>query len=67
VPQFNFYLLPMMSVVVGTFFVGKLFFDVFSMGIDSLLMCVLIDLEENDGSEQKPYFMSKNLRKILRK
>jgi choline transporter-like protein 2/4/5 len=67
VPEFNYYFVPMGAVVLGTFFIGKLFFDVFSMGIDSLLMCVLIDLEENDGSEARPYFMSKRLRKILKK
>ena len=66
-PELNYYFLPLLVLCLGVFFVSKFFFDVFSMGIDSLLMCVLIDLEENDGSETRPYFMSKNLRKILRK
>jgi len=33
-----------------------------------LFFCVLVeDLERNDGSEQKPYYMSKSLKKILGK
>ena len=55
----------MFIIIIGAFAIAKLFFDVFSMGIDSLLMCALIDLNENNGSQEKPYFMSKDLKKIL--
>jgi len=30
-------------------------------------VCSVEDLERNDGSAEKPYFMSKNLMKILNK
>jgi solute carrier family 44 (choline transporter-like protein), member 2/4/5 len=65
-PDLNYYILPVIVIVIGTFVVTKVFFDVFAMGIDSILICVLIDLDENDGSKGKPYFMSKNLRRILK-
>ncbi len=65
-PDLNYYFLPMSAIIVGVFFIGKLFFDVFSMGIDTLLICVLIDVDKNDGSKSRPYFMSKELRKILK-
>ena len=43
-PELNFYVLPLILIVIGTFAITKVFFGVFSMGIDSILMCVLIDL-----------------------
>lgn len=33
----------------------------------SMFLLVVEDLERNDGSAEKPYFMSKDLRKILGK
>jgi len=34
----------------------------------SILYCTLVeDLERNDGSPEKPYYMSKELMKILKK
>ena len=35
------------------------FFGVYSMAVDTLFLCFLEDLERNDGSLEKPYFMSK--------
>ena len=37
------------------------------MAVDTLFLCFLEDLERNDGTPEKPYYMSKNLRKILGK
>jgi hypothetical protein len=31
-----------------------------------MLICVLVDCDENDGSKSKPYYMSKNLKKLLK-
>lgn len=64
-PDLNYYFVPVFVIIVGCFTITKLFFDVFSMGVDTLLICVLIDVDMNDGSKARPYFMSKNLRKIL--
>jgi choline transporter-like protein 2/4/5 len=66
-PELNYYLVPLVITIVGTYIVTKICFDVFALGIDSLLICVLIDLDKNDGSPQRPYFMSKDLRDLLGK
>ena len=43
------------------------FFNVYGMAVDTIFMCFLEDLERNDGTPQKPYFMSKSLMKLLGK
>lgn len=65
VPNLTYYFVPIVLIIIGVFVISKLFFDVFSMGVDTMLMCVLIDCEENDGSKSKPYFMSKKLKKLF--
>uniref|UniRef100_A0A669BMN5 Choline transporter-like protein n=1 Tax=Oreochromis niloticus TaxID=8128 RepID=A0A669BMN5_ORENI len=42
-------------------------FLVYNMCVDTLFLCFLEDLERNDGSAERPYFMSKGLMKILNK
>ncbi|KAG1948409.1 choline transporter-like protein [Pimephales promelas] len=56
-----------MTVVFGAYLIAHGFFSVYNMGVDTLFLCFLEDLERNDGSAEKPYFMSKNLMKILNK
>lgn len=63
----NFHLVPFLIVVVGSYVVASAFFGVYNMGVDTLFLCFLEDLERNDGSAEKPYFMSKNLMDILGK
>uniref|UniRef100_A0A672T403 Choline transporter-like protein n=1 Tax=Sinocyclocheilus grahami TaxID=75366 RepID=A0A672T403_SINGR len=63
----NYYWMPIMTVVFGAYLIAHGFFSVYNMGVDTLFLCFLEDLERNDGSPQKPYFMSKNLMKILNK
>ncbi|XP_046874606.1 choline transporter-like protein 4 [Hypomesus transpacificus] len=63
----NYYWMPIITVVVGSYLIAHGFFSVYNMGVDTLFLCFLEDLERHDGSIQKPYFMSKNLMKILNK
>ncbi|XP_024154020.1 choline transporter-like protein 4 isoform X1 [Oryzias melastigma] len=63
----NYYWMPIITVVFGSYLVAHGFFSVYSMCVDTLFLCFLEDLERNDGSVQKPYYMSKNLMKILNK
>uniref|UniRef100_A0A665UF96 Choline transporter-like protein n=1 Tax=Echeneis naucrates TaxID=173247 RepID=A0A665UF96_ECHNA len=63
----NYYWMPIITVVFGSYLIALGFFSVYSMCVDTLFLCFLEDLERNDGSLQKPYFMSKNLMKILSK
>lgn len=57
--------LPIVLVVIGTYFISKGLFSVYSMAVDTLFICFLIDSTNNDGSIEKPYFMSKDLRRIM--
>ncbi|KAF7210861.1 choline transporter-like protein 4 [Nothobranchius furzeri] len=63
----NYYWMPIITVVFGSYFIAHAFFSVYNMCVDTLFLCFLEDLERNDGSAEKPYFMSKNLMKILNK
>ncbi|XP_073318909.1 choline transporter-like protein 4 [Pagrus major] len=58
---------PVITVMFGSYLIAHGFFSVYNMCVDTLFLCFLEDLERNDGSLQRPYFMSKNLMKILNK
>ncbi|XP_045575097.1 choline transporter-like protein 4 [Salmo salar] len=63
----NYYWVPILTVMAGAYLIAQGFFSVYSMCIDTLFICFLEDLERNDGTMQKPYYMSRNLMRILRK
>ncbi|TRY64316.1 hypothetical protein TCAL_04623 [Tigriopus californicus] len=65
VEDLNYYFVPVFVIIVGSFFIADVFFDVYEMAVDTLFLCFLEDIERNDGSADKPYYMSKDLRKIL--
>ncbi|XP_036427414.1 choline transporter-like protein 2 [Colossoma macropomum] len=66
-PSLNYYWVPIVTVVFGAYIIAHGFFSVYGMCVDTLFLCFLEDLERNDGSEERPYFMSKSLQKILNK
>ncbi|KAM8767467.1 choline transporter-like protein 4 [Acanthopagrus schlegelii] len=63
----NYYWMPIITVIFGSYLIAHGFFSVYNMCVDTLFLCFLEDLERHDGSLQKPYYMSKNLMKILNK
>ncbi|KAJ7334501.1 hypothetical protein OS493_014823 [Desmophyllum pertusum] len=63
----NYYLAPVIIIAVGAYVVSAAFFSVYSMAIDTVFLSFLEDSERNDGSPEKPYYMSKSLRKIIGK
>ncbi|XP_069697989.1 choline transporter-like 2 isoform X2 [Periplaneta americana] len=67
VPTLNYSVVPIILIGFGTYFIASIFFSVYAMAVDTLFLCFLEDCERNDGSAEKPYFMSKELMKILRK
>ncbi|XP_076436398.1 choline transporter-like protein 2 [Babylonia areolata] len=67
VPDLHYRLVPVIILVLGTYMVTSCFFNVYDMAVDTLFLCFLEDLERNDGSPDKPYYMSKGLQKLLRK
>ncbi|XP_074873735.1 choline transporter-like protein 4 [Carettochelys insculpta] len=66
-PTLNYYWLPILTVVVGAYLIAQGFFSVYSMCVDTLFLCFLEDLERNDGSQERPYYMPASLMRILHK
>uniref|UniRef100_A0A7N8Y2A5 Choline transporter-like protein n=1 Tax=Mastacembelus armatus TaxID=205130 RepID=A0A7N8Y2A5_9TELE len=66
VPSLNYYWVPL-TVIFGSYMIAHGFFNVFAMCVDTLFLCFCEDLERNDGSSSRPYYMSPSLHKILRK
>merc|ERR1719474_299072 len=67
IPSLNYIYTPVVFIVIGSYVIASSFFGVYNMAVDTLFLCFLEDLERNDGSEQRPYKMSKSLQKILGK
>ncbi|KAK7944932.1 hypothetical protein WMY93_000660 [Mugilogobius chulae] len=67
VPQLNYCWLPLLTVVLGAYLIAHAFFSVYAMCVDTLFLCFCDDLERNDGSLERPYFMSPELHRILKK
>ena len=61
----KFSLLPLLIVAVVAFLIAHCFFTVYEMVIDALMVCFCEDLEANDGSEERPYYMSKSLKAFI--
>jgi len=67
IPTLNFLFTPITVIVIGTYFITSSFFSVYIMAVDTLFLCFLEDLERNDGTPQRPYFMPKGLQKVVGK
>ncbi|XP_053189399.1 choline transporter-like protein 2 isoform X1 [Scomber japonicus] len=66
-PSLNYYWVPILTVVVGSYLIAHGFFSVYAMCVDTLFLCFLEDLERNDGTAERPYFMSQSLLNLLKK
>ena len=66
-PVVHYLLTPVVAITVGSYLVATAFFSVYSMAVNTLFICFLEDLERNDGSKERPYYMSRSLRQILGK
>ncbi|XP_013858372.1 choline transporter-like protein 5-B [Austrofundulus limnaeus] len=67
VPTLNYIWVPLVMVTVGSYMIANGFFNVFGTCVDTLFLCFCEDLERNDGSSSRPYYISPGLHKILRK
>merc|ERR1712223_1164461 len=65
IPTLNYLFTPIVVIVVGSYFITSSFFSVYSMAVDTIFLCFLEDLERNDGTPQRPYFMSVGLQKVV--
>ena len=64
-PSLHYYWVPLITVIIGAFFISKTFFTVYEMAVDTIFLCAMKDLNVHDGSPEKPYFMSTKLLKLL--
>lgn len=64
-PTLHYYWLPLIIVIIGSLVISQTFLYVFEMAVDTVFLCAMKDLSIHDGSPRKPYFMSKNLLRIL--
>uniref|UniRef100_A0A672KM95 Choline transporter-like protein n=1 Tax=Sinocyclocheilus grahami TaxID=75366 RepID=A0A672KM95_SINGR len=67
VPSLNYYWVPLLTVIFGSYMIAQGFFNVYAMCVDTLFLCFCEDLERNDGSPSKPYYMPPGLHRILNK
>uniref|UniRef100_A0A8C1DNA7 Choline transporter-like protein n=1 Tax=Cyprinus carpio carpio TaxID=630221 RepID=A0A8C1DNA7_CYPCA len=67
VPSLNYYWVPLLTVIFGSYMIAHGFFNVYAMCVDTLFLCFCEDLERNDGSPSKPYYMPPGLHRILEK
>uniref|UniRef100_A0A8C1MQ45 Choline transporter-like protein n=1 Tax=Cyprinus carpio TaxID=7962 RepID=A0A8C1MQ45_CYPCA len=60
-PSLHYYWVPILTVLVGSYFIAHGFFSVYAMCVDTLFLCFCEDLERNDGSASRPYYMTTEL------
>ncbi|XP_061536639.1 choline transporter-like protein 2 isoform X2 [Phycodurus eques] len=64
-PSLNYYWVPILTMTVGAYLIAHGFFSVYAMCVDTLFLCFCEDLERNDGSPGRPYFMSPELHDLI--
>ena len=52
-------------VVLGAFMIASAFFSVYEMAIDTIFLSFLEDLDRNDGSPDRPYYMPDALAHLM--
>ena len=52
-------------IFLGAYAIAKAFFLVYEMAVNTIFICFLQDEKKNDGSKDRPYFMSTSLRKLI--
>nr|XP_048309492.1 choline transporter-like protein 5 isoform X1 [Myodes glareolus] len=63
----NYYWVPFLTLVVGSYLIAHGCFSVYSMCVETIFICFCEDVERNDGSAEKPYFITPSLHRILTK
>jgi len=64
--ELHFSFIPILLIMVGSYIVASSCLAVYSVAVDTLFLCFLKDVQINDGGWRKPYYMSKNLMKIMK-
>nr|XP_025036002.1 choline transporter-like protein 3 [Pelodiscus sinensis] len=59
--EFHVWVVPLLLVALFAYLVAHSFLSVFEVVMDALFFCFAVDMETNDGSPEKPYFMDQQL------
>ncbi|EMP30805.1 Choline transporter-like protein 3 [Chelonia mydas] len=59
--EFHVWVVPLLLVALFACLVAHSFLSVFEVVMDVLFFCFAVDMETNDGSPEKPYFMDQEL------
>lgn len=62
----NYKAVPLVVVGVVSYTIVTSFFKVHAAAIDTLFLCYLEDGERNNGSNDRPYYMSPKLRNVMK-
>lgn len=66
-PDIRFPFLIVSMVAFEAFLLSSVLLSMYDTGIDTNFLCVLQDLEMNDGTPQRPYYMSEGIKSIVSK
>ena len=67
IPTLNYLFTPIVVIVIGSWFIAHSFFGTYAMAVDTIFLCFLEDMERNDGTPARPYYMSRGLQKVVGK
>uniref|UniRef100_A0A8D0L5P6 Choline transporter-like protein n=1 Tax=Sphenodon punctatus TaxID=8508 RepID=A0A8D0L5P6_SPHPU len=59
--ELHVWVVPLLLVAFFAYVVAHSFLSVFEVVVDALFLCFAVDIETNDGSPEKPYFMDQEL------
>ncbi|KAM5256380.1 choline transporter-like protein 3 [Ctenodactylus gundi] len=59
--------IPLLLVTFFACLVAQSFLSVFETVLDALFLCFTVDLETNDGSSEKPYFMDQEFQSFVKR
>ncbi|XP_006831107.1 PREDICTED: choline transporter-like protein 3 [Chrysochloris asiatica] len=59
--------IPLLLVAFFAYLVAHSFLSVFETVLDALFLCFAVDLETNDGSSEKPYFMDQEFLSFVKR
>lgn len=59
-------MVPVIAVGILTFFTSRFIFGVYNVIINTLIWCCLEDLDTNDGTRKRPYYMSDRLKEMTK-
>ncbi|KAI8824855.1 plasma-membrane choline transporter-domain-containing protein [Fimicolochytrium jonesii] len=61
------YAVPLIFIIIFSYLTASAFLSTFSMAITTIFLSFCEDSQRNDGSRERPYYMSKNLEKFVDK